>query len=371
MLIPPIRIVGRLVIAVFFSIAVALVYSGTSTASESVTGADDGAVHIPAYALPESSFLSQEMRVQLNDPHDLLKDEGIAFKNCPSMDNANRRDVPAIRKCQADAFYKTLFYQRFNDRYRVTVTPGEIGGVYSEVFTPVAGISKKNKMRVLINVHGGSFDHGSRYISHLESMPIAALGQIKVISIDYRMAPEYTFPAASEDVTAVYQELLKTYSAKNIGIYGCSAGGLLTAEAVAWLQKKNVPLPGAVGMLCEGAGYWTDGDSGYLVTGVPLGTSRENPYFKGTDANDALAFPIRSSQVMARFPPSLLISGTRDIALSSVVYTHSVLVAQGVQADLHVWEGLGHGFFLIDPDLPQSHEVYSIIVKFFDKHLGV
>jgi monoterpene epsilon-lactone hydrolase len=56
-------------------------------------------------------------------------------------------------------------------------------------------------------------------------------------------------------------------------------------------------------------------------------------------------------------------------SLNSVVYTHSVLVAQGVDADLHVWEGVGHGFFY-DPDLPESQEAYAVIVRFFDTHVG-
>jgi acetyl esterase/lipase len=199
------------------------------------------------------------------------------------------------------------------------------------------------------------------------------VGKVKVISIDYRQAPEYAFPAASEDVAAVYRQLLKTYKPKNIGIYGCSAGGLLTAQSIAWFQKEGLPLPGAVGMFCEGADYWTDGDFGYigpaLAGTASLGAARENPYFKDTNLSDPLAFPARSPQVMAKFPPSLLVTGTRDFALSSVVHTHALLVAQGVAADLHVWEGLGHAFFF-DPDLPESQEVYAIAIKFFDTYLG-
>lgn len=86
-------------------------------------------------------------------------------------------------------------------------------------------------------------------------------------------------------------------------------------------------------------------------------------------SNDPLAFPVRSLSVMKHFPPSLLVAATRDPALSSVVQTHAVLVSQGVDAELHIWEGLGHGFFF-DLDLPQSREVYAVTVKFFDEHLG-
>jgi acetyl esterase/lipase len=72
---------------------------------------------------------------------------------------------------------------------------------------------------------------------------------------------------------------------------------------------------------------------------------------------------------MAKFPPSLLIATTRDIGESAVVYTHSQLIKLGVEADLHVWEGLDHCFFG-GFDVPESRDVYDVIVKFFDRHLG-
>jgi len=72
---------------------------------------------------------------------------------------------------------------------------------------------------------------------------------------------------------------------------------------------------------------------------------------------------------MAKFPPSLLVATTRDVALSSVVVTHSQLVRLGVDAELHVWEGLGHTFYT-DPDLPESREVHDVVIGFFDRHLG-
>jgi epsilon-lactone hydrolase len=96
----------------------------------------------------------------------------------------------------------------------------------------------------LINLHEGGFVFGGRWGGQIESIPIAAVGKFKVMSVDYRMAPEHRFPAASGDVAAVYRELLNTYQPKNIGIYGCSACGLLTAQAVAWLQKEGLPPPG-------------------------------------------------------------------------------------------------------------------------------
>jgi acetyl esterase/lipase len=173
----------------------------------------------------------------------------------------------------------------------------------------------------------------------------------------------------------VYRELLKTYQPGSIGIYGCSAGGLLTAQSVAWLLKEGLPLPGAVGMFCAAGSYYGEGDSGHFFaasTGTPLSgvtQPRGHPYFKNVDPKDPLVFPSRSAELLSRFPPSLLITSTRDQGLSSVAYMHSRLVALGVEAELHVWEGLTHGFFQ-DPDLPESREAHDVAVKFFERHLG-
>jgi monoterpene epsilon-lactone hydrolase len=335
---------------------------------------DEGdVVHIPEIALPTSSFLSAESRADLKKEIADDNADDAAYEACGDIDHADASHAPGIRKCEVRAFYRSSGYKRLYQKFRVEMHQLRLGGVYTEVFTPVAGISPRNAKRVLINVHGGGFVENARTGSHVESVPIASIAQIRVISVDYRQAPEFTFPSASEDVVAVYRELLKSYKAENIGIYGCSAGGLLTAESVAWLQKEQLPLPGALGMLCEGAGYWTEGDTGYVGKvmrgGAIWSSSTDNPYFKNTSPDDVLAFPIRSISIMKHFPPSLLIAGTRDPALSSVVQTHSVLVSQGVDAELHVWEGLGHAFFF-DPDLPQSKEVYAVMAKFFDDHLG-
>jgi len=274
-----------------------------------------------------------------------------------------------IRRCQAGRYLSSAEFARLNELFPVQLTPETIGGVYTEVFTPQSGIAPENRHRILINLHGGGFLIGSRTYSKTESIPIAATGRFKVISVDYRQGPENKFPAASDDVEAVYRQLLKRYRPEEIGIYGCSAGGLLVAESIARFVHDKLPVPGAAGMLCSGASFWMDGDSGRAWAGAPSWKPQDNPYLSDVDPRDALAYPVQSSETLAKFPPSILISGTRDFALSAVVSTHSRLIANGVDAELHVWEGVGHGFFY-DARLPESREVYDVIVKFFDKHLA-
>src|SRR6185437_11736386 len=224
----------------------------------------------------------------------------------------------------------------------------KVGGVHAYVYSPKSGISEVNRDRVLINLHGGGFSGCWPGCAELESIPISALMQIKVVSVDYREGPDHKFPAASEDVTAVYAELLKTYSARSIGIYGCSAGGMLTGEAVAWFQQHQLPAPGAVGIFCAGLtapdrGF--GGDADYTATPIgearlqalPAPASQKGPalgYFEGANLKDPLIAPALSREVLAKFPPSLIITGTRGFELSSAVYSHTQLVNNGVTAEL-------------------------------------
>ena len=325
--------------------------------------------HVNGFDLPQSPYLNPESREALTEHHALW---AAAFDNpCGAVDGTTGH-MAQVRNCQAAAFYKSEIYRQIRARYPVSIRSESMGGIGVEVFTATRGVAPENEKRVLINLHGGGFLEGARTVSHLESIPIAAVSGLKVISVDYRQAPEAKFPAASEDVTAVYRALLASYAPDSIGIYGCSAGGLLAAETVAWLENQRLPLPGAIGMFCMGATYTGKGDSAPIaraIEGAPADEfAKYFAYFEGANPKDPLVYPAFSDEVLRNFPPSLLISATRDHALSSVVYTHSRLSALGCETDLHVFEGLGHGFFY-DPALPESREVYGLVSRFFDRRL--
>ena len=332
--------------------------SGESNKPPEVVVQADGTVELPAESVPLSSFLSPEAKAYLTQHlHDMQNPTRLQSEN----------GVPRFLAPYLDR-QKTLFAVKLEDT--------KIAGVHAFVFTPSEGISATNRERVLINLHGGGFAGCWPGCAELESRPIAALGRFKVVSVDYRQGPEHKFPSASEDVAAVYKELLKTYKAENVGIYGCSAGGMLTAESVAWFQKHDLPRPGAIGIFCASAGEM-GGDAAY--TSTPLGEARlmaemrtgglpRLGYFRDADAKDPLVYPINSPEMLAKFPPTLLITGTRAFEMSSTVYTHSRLATLGVDAELHVWEGLFHGFFY-NPDVPESRDAYDVVVRFFRGHL--
>jgi epsilon-lactone hydrolase len=357
-------------------------YAKSSDAIQSRVSVDpSGTVHLPAFDVPLSIYMSPEAK------HTYIDEAARPAVKWPiDVTHINwTADIDKLREA-FDAL-QVPYVERAKVVYPVTIEEQLIGGIRTEVVTPKVGVSKVRRDRVLINLHGGGMV-GTEMIGLLESIPIAVVAGIKVISIDYREAPEFKFPAASEDVASVYRELLKRYRHQNIGIYGCSFGGMLTTMAVAWFQKERIPLPGAIGVFCaaDAAG---GGDSRYLAAALekvnggeraspPPATPNppENPgdfespgYLAGLDPRDPLVSPTFHPEILARFPPTLLITGTRDSYGSSVIYAHSRLVSAGVYAELHVWEGMWH-FFFGDVDLLESKEMYSVTAKFFNTRLG-
>jgi len=269
--------------------------------------------------------------------------------------------------------------ERMKKLYPVRIEHTKVGGVPVDIVS--AADAKAGDERVLINLHGGAFLWGAGSGGLVEAIPVASVSKIEVITVDYREGPEDEFPAASEDVEKVYRATLQHHGAENIGIYGCSAGGGLTAQAMLWFTEHQLPLPAAIGVFC--AGIWDGpGDSqsvGPMLMGQTLpkadksaGQGTEHPYFKGQAFKDFaahLSIPGVLTAAIARFPPTLLISGTRDMALSKALVSNEMLTQAGVSTELHVWEGMWHSFFS-DPELPESKAAYAVMARFFERYLG-
>jgi len=357
-----------------FVIAVFLVINGANAQSadnlKSEASDPDGTLHISELSVPLSSFLSPAARSYMLH---LLRDKPFSGGPSPAQ------DIKGYRARQDEIM--NWFLKPIRDRYPVNVEHKTIVGIYTDVVTPKGGVAARNRNRILLNVHGGGFVSGARTAALVESIPIASVEKIKVITIDYRMGPEYKFPAASEDVAAVYREILKEYSPQHIGLYGCSAGGMLAAMSIAWFQKNHLPNPAAIGVLCASIGELTGGDASFItgpLNGFTIppgragsdGSAQFRPaYLSNVDPKDPLAYPINLPALVAQFPPTLLVTSTRGMEYGSAINSHNALVRAGVDAELHVWDGLPHAFWY-NSDLPESREVYDVISRFFDRHFG-
>ena len=329
--------------------------------TQRTTPAADGSLSLPADTLPFSEYASPEAKAEQASRLSRLAQmqSGAAAPTAPG---------------QPDLLHRAWFDAQWR-RYPAAMNEAMLGGVRVLVFTPNSGIAERNRQRVLINLHGGGFINGWPEKAEIESLPIASVGRIKVISVDYRMGSQVRFPQASQDVAAVYAALLKTYKPSQIGIYGCSAGGILSGQAIAWFDRSGLPQPAAVGIFSGALLGGFGGDSAYLT---PLmggyfpaprpGEGTTIPYFAGTRPDDPLVAPADSADVLAKFPPTLLATGTRAADMSALIESHRRLVKAGADARLYLWDGLEH-CFIYNPEMPESQEAYQVLARFFEEQM--
>jgi acetyl esterase/lipase len=253
--------------------------------------------------------------------------------------------------------------------YPVTVEESTTAGVRTDIITPLT-MPAENKSRVLINLHGGGFNSDSG--SLIEGVPISNLAKMKVVSVYYRLAPENPFPAAVDDVVAVYKELLKTYKPRSIGIFGTSAGAILTCEVTVKLKQLGLPLPGALGVFSSLADFSKPGDSRQLFTlnGFPGQLQPTDPhhlpdneYVGKTDRKNPVLSPLYAD--LSGWPPSLLVTSTRDLLLSDTTIFHRSLLRAGNESQLVVFEALPHAFWY-HFQLPETREALELMAKFLD-----
>jgi monoterpene epsilon-lactone hydrolase len=91
--------------------------------------------------------------------------------------------------------------------------------------------------------------------------------------------------------------------------------------------------------------------------------------YTGVDMNRFIVSPTLDEELLAKFPPTIFFTGTRDFAMSGSAYSHRKLLKVGVPSELLVYDGLYHGF-MTNPDFPEAQEGYKIAAAFFDKYLG-
>ena len=291
------------------------------------------------------------------------------------------RPVPDLRAMTlAQRRAKTDVWQaeraaKFRAMYPVNIARGVLGGVPVRVITPLA-MPAQNRGLVLMNLHGGGFDSDSGSLT--ETIPIANLAKVKVVAVLYRLLPEHPYPAQIDDAIAVYQQLLRTYAASKICMYGTSAGAILTPEVAVRLRQLRLPLPGCLGVFSGWGDFSQAGDSqaifGLFGLKGPVGlpTSSTNPgggiRIPGAPENlkDPVLSPLYAN--LKGFPPALFITSERDMLLSGTTILHRAFLRAGVDARLVVFEGLPHAFWN-HPGLPETREADEIMAGYFTREL--
>jgi epsilon-lactone hydrolase len=220
--------------------------------------------------------------------------------------------------------------------------------------------------RVLVHVHGGAYVLSPGEAATKEAIELAGFGGFKVISVDYRMPPDFPYPAAMDDAMAVYRAVLKTTKAKNVGTFGTSTGGGMTLAMVLRAKLEHLIAPGTPwsDMTKTGDSFYANemldnvlvSDDGFLHAAALL-------YANGHDLKDPLLSPVYGD--MHGFPPTILTSGTRDLFLSNMVRVHLKLREA-------VWRrccrcSRVHAQYYRDINAPEHNRE---VAGFFDQHLG-
>lgn len=261
-------------------------------------------------------------------------------------------------------------------RTGVTYEAKKIEGVDTFLVTP-KNVAPEYKDKWLIHIHGGAFVFGGGESALREAAWVANGLGAQVISIDYRKPPLHPFPAAVNDIVTVWKELIKTQAPESTAMFGTSAGGNLTLATTLKLKELDLPVPGALFAGTPVVDLKETSDSWLTLQGLdPLG-QREGVIqstFELYAGDHSLDHPIISPiyAEIKEFPPTIFISGTRDLLLSDTARMHRLLRSADVVTDLHVYDGQSHADYMSGLlfDVPESDDALKEMSKFFNKHIN-
>ena len=257
----------------------------------------------------------------------------------------------------------------------VTIEAGNVAGVAVYRVAPKGGARPPHASHVFLYVHGGAYVFGGGAAAVPEAAVISAFAGIPSVAVDYRMPPDHPFPAAVDDVVAVYRNLLEDHAPGQIAIGGTSAGGGLSLAAIHKLKALALPVPGAVYLGTPWADLTDTSDSLHTLEGIDrilvtydgMLAAAAKLYAAGTPLTDPLISPVYGD--FTGFPPTYLVTGTRDMLLSDTARVHRQLKTAGVVADLNVYEGLSHAEYAMLVGSPENLQTYGELAQFLAAHL--
>ncbi|MBX3595826.1 alpha/beta hydrolase fold domain-containing protein [Sphingomonas sp.] len=269
------------------------------------------------------------------------------------------------RRARSEAIQQEIGQPRLA-RWKVAMEESEIAGVPVRIFRRAGRPGDwRGSGPVLLNLHGGGFFVDSGSIT--ENVEIAAQTGYPVVAVRYRLIPEHPFPAAVEQALAVYRALLATRKAGSIGLYGTSAGAILSAELVARLKTDGVPLPGALGFFSGTANLSATGDSAALFADMAGAKAVAQLYAGRRSLDDPAVSPLIGE--LAGWPPTMCVTSGRDFLQGPTADFCNALRRAGVPAELWLYDGLPHAFWAYI-DSPESDRAFADMARFLSKSIG-
>lgn len=322
---------------------------------------DASGVLVPERRIPAPSTVSLEAQAFLASPPNMAEGSPPDLNDTEAWRtyiDAGNTMLSAMMAAKAQMFSGEIV------THRLATTP-----VYEIV---PAGFTAEHSDRAIFYIHGGAYVHGSGLAAAHMATPLASLTKIRTFSVDYRMPPDHPFPTGLDDTVEAYRWLLEQFEPKNIVVMGGSAGGGLAASFCLKARDLGLPMPGACVLATPEADLTESGDTFETNDTIDVVLKHRLSdtiaiYANGHDLRDPYLSAVFGDFTKG-FPPTMLISGTRDLFLSNTVLLHRALLRAGIVAELHVWEAMPHGGFF---GAPEDDDVLSEQARYIKKMLEI
>ncbi len=259
-------------------------------------------------------------------------------------------------------------------QYQPQIQERKLGGV------PVLDVRPKGWRkddRVLVYTHGGAYTLFSASSTLSSAVPVANDTGLRVVSVDYTVAPQAKWDKITDQAIAVIQALVKEgHPLKKIAIYGDSAGGGLAAGAVLKMRDRGLGMPAAVVLWSPWSDITNTGDTyATLADADPVlrypGNLKNcaDAYAEPKDQKNPYVSPVYGDYSKG-FPPTLIQVGTKEIFLSNAVRLYQALDNADVSVKLDPYEGMYHVFQAFNWNLPESQLARKKVSAFLDQHLA-
>jgi monoterpene epsilon-lactone hydrolase len=253
----------------------------------------------------------------------------------------------------------------------VTVTAGALGGVRTAEIT-VAGIEPRH---VVLYFHGGVYVMSDAFLAAGLASQVGRRTDAKVISVDYRLAPEHPYPAAVDDALAAYAALLDSgIAASDIVFAGESAGGGLVVATLVNVRDHGLDLPAAafvmspyVDLTLAGTSMETKREVDPLLRRELL-EPRVADYTAGQDAALPLVSPVFAE--LSGLPPLIIQAGSHEVLLDDAVRLAGRAAAADVKLTLDITPGVPHVFQAYSPMLDEAGAALDRAGQLLSAHLA-
>jgi monoterpene epsilon-lactone hydrolase len=252
----------------------------------------------------------------------------------------------------------------------VTLTAATLGGVPIAEITP-GGTEPRH---VALYFHGGVYVVGDAFLAADLAWQVGRRTGAKVISVDYRLAPEHPYPAAVDDALAAYQALLQGGTApSDIVFAGESAGGGLAVATLVNARDHGLPLPAAAFVMSPYADLTLAGTTMETKREVDPLMSREllqprvGDYTAGHDAAAGLISPVFAD--LSGLPPLIIQAGSHEVLLDDAIRLARQAATADVEVTLDITPGVPHVFQTFYPILDEAAAALDRAGQLLSAHL--